>query len=175
MKKTFYIICALIITCSWSQAQTLDNVMLDKGTREISLEGDFSTTGSAGSEIDLSLGYGYFIKDFLEIGVAIDYLDNDFVSNAGINVFGEYNYDTFTNWIPFFGLGIGFSDFDAVVVEASSALTVNGFGGIKIFLTEYLALSGKLLLEIASDDIYYDNGDAESINLGLDFGIRVFF
>lgn len=175
MKKIYYAVSALILASSFAHAQTLDNVMLDKGTREVSLEGGFSTTGTSGNELEMNIGFAYFIQDFIEIGARIEYLDNDFVSHSGVSIFGEYNYDTYTNWIPFFGMGVGFSDFDAVDVDSSSALTVEGFGGVKIFLTEYLAISAKLLLEIASDDIYYDGGEAESINFGLDFGVRVFF
>ena len=46
---------------------------------------------------------------------------------------------------------------------------------MKVFLAENVALSGQLGFDFASEDIYLDDEDADSMDYNLTLGLRFFF
>lgn len=170
-----------ILLCSPTlQAQnfksfTLQNVLLQQGTREIILNGLFASSSPSGSIFDVELGYGYFIRDFIEVGGTVIRTDNDFGDGYGFRVFGEYNYDTFTNWIPFAGASLGYFSVSPELLGSASGAELRAYVGTKVFLTEYLALTGTLGASTATDDIYLDDFVPESSSFDAELGIRVWF
>ena len=59
--------------------------------------------------------------------------------------------------------------------EDKDAFILGGEGGVKFFLTEYFAISGALVLEMATDDVYEDKDDVQSYDVRIEVGLRTFF
>jgi len=155
---------------------TLKNVMLQQGSREILLNFSYESSGSTGGGIDLETGFGYFIQDFIQAGFTVLYSDTELSDAFGGRIFGEHNYDTFTNWIPFAGGSLGYLTLDpGFLQEDNSGIEFRIYVGAKIFLTEYLAVTGTLGAAAATDDVYLDNVTADSSKFDAKIGVRVWF
>jgi len=152
--------------------------MLAYNTEEYRLGGGIDFDSTAGTEFDIELGYGYFVKDYVELGGFAGYLDNDFVSSGYVGGFGEYNFETETQLIPFAGtqLRLIYASIDVLgVAEDTTALAVGLYAGLKYFIYDNLAVSIRLLGEVASDDVYAEDDGVNDTDLGIDFGLRMYF
>ena len=148
------------------------------GTQEVRLDGGIDFESSAGTDITLNVGYGYFIADYIEVGGLFGIADNDIVTSLSIGGFAEYNIDTATEMIPFLGsqLRLVYADIDVgASSESQTALALGVYAGAKFFLTEELAISARFLIEVATDDIYPEENKINNIDFGIDFGLRYFF
>jgi len=152
--------------------------MLAYNTEEYRASGGLDFDSAAGTEFDIELGYGYFVKDYVELGGIAGYLDNDFVSNGYVGGFGEYNFETETQLIPYVGVEsrLIYASIDvAGVEEDTTALAVGLYAGLKFFIYDNLALSVRLLGEVASDDVYAEDNSVNDTDMGIDFGLRMYF
>lgn len=175
MKRFVAVLFATVITASSSFAAS----MLAYNTEEYRLQGGLDFDSAAGTSFDIEAGYGYFVDDYIELGGLVSYLNNDFTSSGSIGGFGEYNFETETAVIPFAGsqLRLIYSSFDIAGVDDDStmALALGIYGGVKYFIYDNLAVSARMLVEAATDDVYAEEDDVSNIDFGIDFGLRVFF
>lgn len=97
--------------------------------------------------------YGYFITDPLEVGgqLQLSYSDNDGGDYMPYSLRGFVKYHFFPNpfTIPYVGGALAFSNPDAQGEHAQLGLNVNG--GVNIFLTETVAISPELDLDLYQD------------------------
>lgn len=172
-------LCLILLTSGLAlgaaQAQTLENVMINQGSRELLLEGNYESSGAVGQQVGLGIGFGYFMQDYIEVGGIFEIDDNDFTSTVGLKAFVEYNWDTLTNWVPIGGTRLGYTDFEADGGDSNSAAELTLYVGSKVFLNEYLAITATLNFNFASDEIYLEDGDPESFKTNIDLGVRVFY
>ncbi|HMP89880.1 MAG TPA: outer membrane beta-barrel protein [Kiritimatiellia bacterium] len=172
MKKTVLSLAALALASQVSAAP------LALGTQEIRFDGMIDFDSVAGTDISINVGYGYFIMDYLEVGGIGGITDNDIVTTFSVGGFAEYNIDTATELIPFLGsqLRLVYADIDVgATSESQTALALGLYAGAKFFLTEGLAISGRFMIEVASDDIFPEEKKVNDVNFGIDFGLRYFF
>ncbi len=199
MKKiSLLIICILLAFSTPALAQdrnqgTLQiNPMLDKGTKEVGLTGNVDFEGqNGGVDVNLNGTYGWFISPLTEVGFFASWAKmkgkNDEgikgdVSNYGLGVFGEYNLlrtnaVSFKSVVPYIGadLGLSWTNTDLPGQEDQNALVFVPKVGLKWFFRDYVAVDANFFVAMATDDIYLNDNSLESTDVGMKFGLRVYF
>ncbi|NCC52708.1 MAG: hypothetical protein EOM20_16020 [Spartobacteria bacterium] len=150
--------------------------MLTMGTQEARIDGMIDFESAWGTDIGLSIGYGYFVADNLEFGGGLLLENNDEVTAWGIEGFGEYNFDLGIEFVPFAGATIAWGTYDFDKGDNNSAFILGAVGGGKYFIVDNVAVVAQLSLEWASEKIFtkkdYKYTDT---NAAIEFGIRCFF
>ena len=149
-------------------------VMLSGGTKELAVVGNFDPSTESDTNIELGVKAGLFIQDLLEVGGSAGFQDNDTVERWNVGTFAEYNLDLGSDWVPYIGLGLDFAQVDIGTTD-ENALIFGIEGGVKHFIAPNIAISVALELQAATDDIFPDDGDADSTNFDIDLGMRFFF
>ena len=175
MKK----LCSLIVLAAL--AGTTQAATLKAGTRELGVSGLLDPSGVDGAEVVLDASYGYFVQDCIELGGGLGYADVGYTSLTTLYGFGEYNFDLGTALVPFGGARVGWSSAETEikvgpgkVTSDQDALTFGLYGGAKFFLVDNIALTAQANLDVATEDIYVNDNDLESINFTLTLGMRFF-
>ena len=171
MKK--FLVIALIATA----AATSRGMFFEEGTKEISVAGLLDFESANGTRADLNLFYGYFFMDYLEIGLAGSYLNDDAVRVWALGPHGEWNFDIGLELVPFVGGSLMYAHTRNKNLDENRDAGIAGLqGGAKYMLTEYAALSAALVFEAATDDIYPESDDkTSSTDVRAELGMRIFF
>jgi len=144
--------------------------MLGAGTRTLSVAGTVNQT----DEMNISLGCmgGYFIRDNVEVGCAagLDWLDGGDVLALGVGVYGEYNFplELGSPIVPYAGgaVAIAHRSVDTDFADDSeTAIEVAGYGGVKYYVVEALAIGAELQAMFATEDIYMGDGEMEATDI----------
>lgn len=171
MRKWIVLTVIAALACA-SQAASLK-----QGTQEIVVEGLFDPDTAADQQLDLSLGYGQFIQDNLEVGGEVAFSDNDVATAYGFAGLVEYNFDQGTEIVPFVGASLGWAKAEVDVGDEdfdNDALVLGVSAGLKYFLAENVAVSGDVTYEWASDEIYDSDDGLEDTDLTLNLGMRFY-
>ena len=158
-------------------AATTHGMFLEEGTSELSVSGLLDFESANGTLFNVNLFYGYFFMDYLEIGLAGSYLDDDAVQMWAVGPKAEYNFDIGYSVVPFVGGHLQIAATDNKDADKDNTAGIVGIeGGAKFFITEYAAISLALVGELATDDIYpAEDGDTESTDARVELGLRMFF
>jgi hypothetical protein len=137
--------------------------MLAPGVQELSLGGRLNWEDSTSYSFDIS--YGRFLTENWVVGVeaGITGINSDKDYRAGL--FGEYNFLTGTQWVPFVRAGVGYSRPD----QGSSSGTVGLDVGVKYFMRSNLAIFGSVGGDWVISGDGRSNGYAKQLDLGLKF------
>ncbi len=151
------------------------NAAIALGTQELRLAGGLDFDTAAGTDLSLDAGYGYFIADFLEVGGLFGFGDNDDVFGLSLGGFTEYNFDTESSFIPFVGgqIELAYYDFDAGGDD--TALVLGLYGGGKFFLTGDLAINTRLIIEVATEEVYPDGNGLDDVDTRIDLGLSYYY
>ncbi len=156
-------------------AASASAVMLQEGTQEIQVDGSFDFEGAGGSVLDLGLGWGYFVTDFVEAGVRGDVFLSDPGDSYSIGGFGEYHFDIETITVPYMGGAISLLMTDVNNGDDTTALVFSGMAGAKIYLVENVALDIHATLSLATDDVYIADDELTNWDVGLHMGLRFYY
>ena len=168
MKKFSVYAAALALAFSASAAA------LKQDTQEFRAEGHFDPETYGGGEFEIALTYGYFIRDDLEVGGRIHYLDNDATSLFSLGGFTEYNFDLDREVLPFAGVALDFVSSDTGL-ENNSAAALSIYGGVRYFLTENIAIGAQVRLTAATAEVFAsEDGGAEDTDITVLFGMSYF-
>lgn len=173
MRKILMLAVAALFVASSSQA-----AMIQEGTRELGVKGLIDFESEDDTLIDLTLSYGYFIADQVELGGSVGIVDDDNFTQWRIGGFAEYNIDQGSEWVPFVGVSLDLSGAEldnAIRDEDNTAIVFGVDVGIKYFLVEHLALTAALDFDVATDDIYQGENKAEDTDFAIEFGLRCYF
>ena len=148
----------------------------ERGTRELSVSGSFDPKGATGTTVDLSGRVGYFIFDYVEVGLIGGYSDDETVQMWSGGVFGELNVPVNDTFVPFIGAGAryGNTEIDDPAEETDS-VTLDLFGGAKFLVSENLAVSLAYVFSQANEDVFINDGALEDTDSRLELGMRFFF
>lgn len=151
--------------------------LLPAGTSELGLSGGVDFDSPSGTQIDFSTFYGYFVDDYFEVGLKLDLYNDDDYTAWAIGPKVEQNYDIGIELAPYVGASLMYATIDGPAGGDGdkSALVFGVEGGAKYFVTEYFAVSGALVLELATDKIYPSDGEMKKHDIRLEFGVRTFF
>jgi len=187
-KKSFaYALAFLLFSSAYVVAQpTGTTTMLDpflrQGTRELALSGmiDFEERGDPA--LDLTGAYGFFIRDYLEVGAFAELAGNfDDVFRYGLGAFAEYHLPELSfmqapRTVPYIGANVGLAFVDSDISEDNAALIFQPRFGVKWFIRDFFAIDTNLFFAVATDDIYQnDEDDLDAYDVGIQLGIRVYF
>ena len=167
----------LVIALIAAVAATTHGMFLEEGTSEFSISGTLDFDTANGTLTALNLFYGYFFIDYLEIGMAGSYLNDDAVQRWALGPKAEYNFDIGYSAVPYIGGSLKFASTEFKHADKDETAGVVGVeGGVKFFISEYAAISVALVGELASEDIYPDEDDGMAdTDSRLDVGLRIFF
>ena len=169
MKKCF---AGMLVCC---MAATGFAATLSQDTQEVIVNGNFDPNTAYDSHYDLSLGYGYFIMDYLETGARLSWSDDDFIQSGGIGGFAEYNFDQGTEVVPFVGLSLDYINSQIDVYDSDeSALVLGTTAGVKFFIAENIAISAQGVFKQATGDVYADKDGTTDNDVRLELGMRFF-
>jgi len=186
-KKSFtYALAFLLFTSAYVVAQQTSTTTLDpflrKGTRELALSGllDFEQRGNPA--LDLTGGYGFFLRDYLEVGGFAELAGNfDDVFRYGLGAFAEYHVPDWSfmkapRAMPYIGANLGLAFVDSDISEDNAALIFQPRIGVKWFIRDFFAIDTNFFFAVATDDIYLnDDDDLDPYDVGIRLGIRVYF
>lgn len=147
--------------------------VLEQDTMEIGLNGalDFENfNGKVETANQLSLGY--FVINDIQVGGIANFACEGSDIGWGLGPYGEINFDLDSAVAPYIALRLtaNFGD-----LYKSDHLLAEGAGGLKFFLSENVALAAELYYDLASKDIFNNNGREQSSDFGLHFGVRSYF
>ncbi len=171
MRKWFWVLAGVAVLGSH-----VHGAMVSEGTRELAIGGMVDETEDLNLAVNASTGL--YISDFIEMGggVDLDYMGGDIDTITLVaSVFGQFDLIRRpTTYMPFAGarVGLGYADMGD---ETNTALELAGFGGIRYYLLDNLALSLQLDLKFATDDIYNGGDEMEAFDWTLDVATRFYF
>ncbi|MBU4199328.1 MAG: hypothetical protein KKG09_04790 [Verrucomicrobia bacterium] len=163
----------IIVLTMLLSALTGFGAAIQQDTMEIGLNGtlDFENfNGKVQTENQLSLGY--FVIDDVQVGGIANLACEGSDIGWGLGPYGEINFDLDSAMVPYVALRLtaNFGNY-----YKSDHLLAEGAGGLKFFLSESVALAAELYYDLASKDIFNNNGREQSSDFGLHFGIRSYF
>jgi len=177
MKYLFLSLFALGLSFQ-AAAQQQPEILIQKGVREVRITGGLDLDSYAGTVLELNTSYGQYVFDYILVGGGLEIENSDFVKAYGLNIFGEWNYDSLTYWIPFVGARAGYRVFDAEFpnfVFDDSGAVVGPYAGVKYYFTRSLAWNAQLNVDWASGDLFTADDGATELDTKLTMGIRVHF
>ena len=183
MKKSLHIAAILLIAIVAVPAFAAPAI-LQTGTSELGVAGfiEFS------DEVDLSLTYGYFVTDAIEIkgivaGSWIDQGDLGDASEFGIG--GGVDYHIFQMatdvLVPYVTGAAGYyrNDVDpgisALDTGATDGFSIDAGVGVKYFMASNVALNVALKWQWNSEDVYLDKDDPKDNRVVLPIGLNFYF
>lgn len=123
------------------------------GTRSVNVSGMLGDNGDD-FEVIMQGAFGYFFRDFIQagasLGLALVGSDNKAV-NAG--VFGEYNVDLGSQFVPYAGGSLSLIWVDTEW-GSDTAIEATGYGGARYFFVDYAAIGASLVVKLATEDLY---------------------
>jgi len=128
------------------------------GAHEIRLEASSGIGGGNSDSPAYIGGLGYYFCENIQIGGLVSLMKesgNDSYWGAddvwGLAVYGEHCFNPSGAMIPFVGVSAGFFDGDE---SDDSVLVLSISPGLKLFVTDTVAISGQVNVNWAGDEIY---------------------
>lgn len=180
MKWTHGMMVAAVLT-AWTAAAENIEPTLHKGTHELTLQGFADLEKRDDYWYFADVGYGYFVIDGLELGINVVLEGSDDYDRISLGPFVEYNFLTKSRYVPFVGFGaqwinadLDIGSGDQLVSSSTDALLLDVEGGLKIFLSNNIAISTALAYEWATEDVFEAGNDADDGNALLKLGMRFY-
>jgi hypothetical protein len=154
---------------------------ISEGTTELGISGfvDFASADDTTVQADLS--WGRFVRDYWELGARSGVASSDSITRFRAGVFTEYHFELDRTFLPFVGVSLNILAADVDLPGpggargSESAISTGIELGAKGFLSPSVALSGGLVLELASQEIFLDRNNVDDHDLRLQIGLRYFF
>ena len=168
---------ALFAVAALAIPSTLSAKRIDAGTVEIGGNLYFDTDTAFSSSLDMGLLGGYYVADGWLVGADFQLHDDDYTSTYDISLIGEHSFelgdaDTIVPWIPYIGASIGYASSDFKNEDDLSGVVFGLHGGIKLMLTEDLAVDFSLHGKFGTDDVFYGDDGPTSTDLSIRIGLR---
>ena len=156
--------------------------LVTQGSSELGVEGGLDFASAVGTDVSLDIRYAYFVVDRLSLGGVAGFGDNDAATSFKFGGVGEYNFalpDNYqpvigTDFVPFVGFGLSYQHVD-IHHEKENALVFTTEAGLKFFLTDSAAIITSGIFDLATEDIFPDDDDANKWNFALNLGMRFYF
>jgi hypothetical protein len=142
--------------------------MLAPGVQELGLAGSLNWRDE--TVYNLQLSYGRFFTENWLLGLRGGFQGIDSDIDFNIGVFGEYNWLTGTQWVPFVGLSADWAEVNSDFFDADS-IELGATAGVKYFFRPNIAVSASLSAAWIADDL----PDGEDFNRQIDIGLRFYF
>lgn len=173
MKKVTIIVSVYLLFTQMVTAQLdpLDLKILE-GDRELQFSGAIIFDHPAGTDFDFSLRRGWFVRDHLIVGFDGSIAYNDDRTRYGVGLYTDYHFDLGYYFVPFTGISALYNYLDPASGDSGDYLVFEVYGGSKYFITNGLALSGRLLFQYATDDVFLNSSGPTDTRFSLRFGLH---
>ena len=153
---------------------------LDAGTSSLGVAGYVDGTSADGTIVELGATYGYYVMDFLQVGVHGFIRDAESVSNWRVGGYAEYDIPLFpmdeSLVLPYVGGKASYISADFADIEMTDeAFELGLYGGLKYFITDDLAFFTQLELDFASKDVYVDEDELTGNDWLISLGLKYLF
>ncbi len=143
-----------------------DNLpMLAAGVQELSLGGSLNWDDSTAYNFDIS--YGRFLTQNWLVGVQAGITGVNSNKDYRLGVFGEYNFLTGTQWVPFVRTGVGYTRPN----QGSNSALFGVDVGVKYFMRSNMAL----FASVGGDWVISGRGNSNGFAKQIDFGLKYYF
>ncbi len=167
---------AAILAAAFFAAAPAHALTLAQGTMETRIAGLLDSTSTSGAQTDLTASWGYFFRDNVQAGVRGLFYNDDDITMYGAGGFIEYNVDTGSeDWMPFVGAGLDYVYGDVDGGDSRSAAVFELSAGAMYFLAPNVALSGALVGQFATDEIFPDDEELQSDDISLQIAVRFYY
>ena len=176
MRKYLVMVMVAVLACGvYAQPS------IEEGTRELSIAGAWDPEGPTGTALQLTAGYGLFLRDALEVGASLGYESYEDAGGSGVDLkawqlggFVEHHFDMATMTVPYIGARVGYLKAELGSWD-ESAFVYGPRVGIKHFIADNVAVDIGLEFMFATEDMYCNDGTYEDSDITLEFGIRAMF
>lgn len=156
--------------------------LITQGSSELGVGGGLDFASAVGTDVSIDVRYAYFFWDRISLGGVAGFGDNDATTAFKLGGIGEYNFKLpdncqpliGTDFVPFVGLGLAYQYVD-IYHKHENALVFTAEGGAKFFLTDSAAILLSGVFDLATEEIFPDDDDAERWNFALRLGMRFYF
>lgn len=147
---------------------------ISAGTLEFGLSGLFDFDAPNGTSADINMSAGYFPVNGVLIGAGVSLYSDDDVSSYGFSAKIEQHFETGMMLVPYVGASAGLLAGD-YYEKSETALVFGIAGGLKFYLTEWVALDVSMHLDMATSDVYVSDGEPDNMDTTLFTGLRISF
>jgi opacity protein-like surface antigen len=137
-------------------------------------QGDLEASGSAGfnsTETTLQTRLGYFVYDYVQVGVQFSWADNDFATRTHFAVYSYQMFETDTYFLPYVGGGLGYGALDTDAGGSESGIELMFLAGVKYYISDNVSLNAEFAAAASSADTYLDDDGATSTEVGIRVGL----
>jgi hypothetical protein len=177
-RKSSVVVFALVVVLCVASSALAQAPLLQRGVKELALSGAFDFEHEGDPTLDLTVRYGYFIQNLLEVGGFVELAgDFDDVFRYGLGGFGELHFSPIVaSAVPYLGADLAVAFVDTDLGEDNAALIFRPRAGVKWFIREYVAIDTSFFVALATDDLFQNNrDDLDPYDIGLRLGLRVYF
>ncbi len=155
----------MMTTTAQTQGGSVDDrlPMLAAGVQELSLSGRLNWEESTAYSFDIS--YGRFLTSNWLVGAQAGITGVDSAKDYRVGVFGEYNFLTGTQWVPFVRANAGYLRPD----QGDDSATLGFDAGVKYFMRSNLAIFASVGGDWVISGDSGSDGIAKQVDLGLKF------
>ncbi len=151
------------------------------GKNELSLHGGFDFQGPNGDNIDLQVGYGWFLRDNLLVGGEFQWAliediapgENDYRSQQA-SLVAEMLFAGDSKLVPHAGVEIGFRNSKFNELD-ESGLVLGARVGARYFVTESVSIDGSLRILLSDKDVFIVDFEADDQYIYPGVGINAVF
>ena|GEM_PF-1611074 len=155
-------------TSMWGDGSASNLPMLAPGVQELGLAGSLNWRDETAYNMQVS--YGRFLTQNWLVGLRGGFQGVDSDVDFSVGVFGEYNWLTGTQWVPFAGLSADWAEVNSDFFDGNS-IELGATLGVKYFFRPNIAVSVSLGAAWVADEL--PSGD--DINRQVDIGLRFYF
>jgi hypothetical protein len=150
--------------------------MVSLGVREIRVQGMIDATVDL--NFQLEVGYGYFYRDFVQFGGLVGLTSTgggDDTLIRGMCFLEKTMEIDNLYWMPYYGGAAGLFGRD-MLNGTSAGVELMGYGGMKYYWQDNLALGIEGRVTLASDDIYRsDDDEYDMVDWAILISTRCFY
>lgn len=154
----------------------------DAGTHSVRVEALIDEDYVDGSSVGWEIGYGVFCDENYELALLLMLEDDVSIEQQSLSLSIEQNIPFGCPLVPFLSASAGYhwldtdeSAQDPDRFSDQSSFFARAGVGLKLFLADYMALTGSAEYSVASKDVFVDDSDAEDSNIEFGVGVRFYF
>jgi len=180
MKKLLYV-WVITVVLGWVGSTMAQAPLLQRGTKELGLSGNFDIQQESRAVLNLSGRFGYFPQQNLEVGGFAEVASNfNEFSRYGLGGFAELHAPAWAllqgRAIPYAGADLGLEFVDTDLGEDNAALIFRPRIGLKWFIRDYFAIDTNVFVAVATDDLFPNKRhDLDPYDVGIRLGLRIYF
>ena len=181
MTSTLAVACLALLTGAPAHAGEAAEPRLHEGDREFSLMGSPDFLGPTGDTLDVSAGYGIFVRDRTLIRASFIYTtvediapgENDYRARE-VDIAAEYHFDLGSAFVPYIGGELGWRR-SKWASDVESGAVYGARAGLKYFMSDNVAVDCAFSYKRSGNDVFISDYEMRNHYPSFGFGLRAMF